>query len=287
MDRMGVIGTGVVGSAVAILLEEKGYPVTGVYSKRGISASALAQKLGCKSYPNPVDLLNSAEIIFLTVPDRELNGLADLLAESGMVRADHMFFHMSGALSAEVLLPLREKGSIICSFHPLQSFADVEQALINLPGSFFTIQGDDGAINLAHKIIRDLKGEAFTIQSKDKPLYHMGAVIASNYLVSLIHSALSIYGSIGIQEDRALQALLPLIRGTLSNIEQLGPEKALTGPIARGDSGTVREHLMASAKLHHSCTELYKALGTYTVRVASEKGSIDKGQRERLLKILL
>ena len=285
MYRIGVIGTGVVGSAIAILLQDKGHQVTGLYSKTGISAASLAERLGCSAFADPVGLLGFAEVIFITTPDRELDHMASLLAGSGMVRGKHRFFHMSGALPAEVLTPLREQGGVICSLHPLQSFAGIQQALVNLPGSFFAVQGDASAMEIAYRIISDLDGEPFTIQGEDKPLYHLGAVIASNYLVTLMHYALSILGSIGIPEDKAIAALLPLIRGTLSNIEELGPVKSLTGPVARGDSGTVGGHLKAVSKLNYSYTDLYKTLGRYTVEIALEKGSIDETQRNRLLKL--
>ncbi|MBU7007825.1 Rossmann-like and DUF2520 domain-containing protein [Phosphitispora fastidiosa] len=285
MYRIGVIGTGVVGSAVAILLQDKGHQVTGMYSKTGISAVRLAERLGCRAFTDPVQILNFAEVIFITTPDRELNQVASLLAASGMVRGEHRFFHMSGVQPAAVLAPLSEKGGVISSLHPLQSFAGIEQALVNLPGSFFTVQGDAAAMETAYRLISDLEGEPFTIKEEDKPLYHLGAVIASNYLVALMHYAIGIFGSIGIPEGKAIEALLPLIKGTLSNIAELGPVKSLTGPVARGDSGTVGGHLKALSKLNYSYMDLYKTLGRYTVEIALEKGSIDETQRERLLKL--
>ncbi len=285
MYRIGVIGTGVVGSAVAILLQDKGHQVTGLYSKTGVSAANLAERLGCRAYNDPARVLESAGVIFITTPDRELHHMASLLAGSGMVNEKHLFFHMSGALPAEVLAPVRKQGGVICSLHPLQSFAGIEQALENLPGSFFGIQGDTAAMETAYRITRDLEGEPFIIQEEDKPLYHLGAVVASNYLVSLIHYALTIFASIGIPEEKAVLALLPLIRGTLSNIEKLGPVKSLTGPVARGDIGTIGGHLNALAKMQYSYTELYKTLGRHTVQIALEKGSINETQRNELLKL--
>ncbi|WP_418791361.1 Rossmann-like and DUF2520 domain-containing protein [Phosphitispora sp. TUW77] len=285
MYRVGVIGTGVVGSAVAILLQDKGHKVTGLYSKTGISAANLAGRLGCTTFANPEQVLGYAEVIFLTTPDSELDYIVSLLAESGLVKEKHHFFHMSGALPAEVLVPLREQGGNICSLHPLQSFAGIEQALVNLPGSFFSVQGDAAAMKTAYRLVADLEGVSFDIRSEDKPLYHLGAVVASNYFVALIHFVLQIYNSIGISEDEAIGALLPLIKGTLSNIEEIGTVKALTGPVARGDFGIIEAHLRAISKLPHSYIDLYKTLGRYTVQIALEKGSIDETQTNLLLKL--
>ncbi|MHB9094131.1 MAG: Rossmann-like and DUF2520 domain-containing protein [Eubacteriales bacterium] len=283
MFRVGVIGTGVVGSAVALLLRQKGYDFTGVCSKSGVSAARLAASLGCKFYSDPADVLVDARIVFLTVPDREIDQLARRLADSEYVNNEHVFFHMSGALPAEVLHPLQEKGSAIGSLHPLQSFASIEKAVENLPNSFFAVQGDAAAAEIAFALAETLSGKPFMLKSEDKALYHLGACIASNYLVALIHFAVGIYRQIGLTDMQATEALMPLIRGTLANIELLGPAKALTGPVARGDINTIEKHLGAIGNLAPGQADLYKYLGSYTTQVAVEKGSIDNTNAEKLL----
>lgn len=285
MCHVAVIGTGVVGSAVALLLRQKGYTVTGVCSKTGVSAAGLAAELGCRSTTVPGDIITEADIIFLTTPDRELSSVASRLADSGTVNNKHIFYHMSGALPAEVLSPLKEKGAAIGAAHPLQSFATIEKAIANLPGSFFAIQGDSRAIDAVLKIVADLGGKPFLMKSEDKALYHLGACIASNYLVAVIHFAVSIFNCIGMSPEQAAEALLPLVKGTLANIEVLGPVKSLTGPVARGDAGTIERHLEAMKVLDPSLAELYKTLGRYTTQVAIEKGSIDKVGAEKLFSI--
>jgi predicted short-subunit dehydrogenase-like oxidoreductase (DUF2520 family) len=192
---------------------------------------------------------------------------------------------MSGALPAEILAPLKERGAAVGSLHPLQSFASVEQAAANLPGSFFAVQGDDRAIETALKIIEDLGGKPFMIESRDKALYHLGACVASNYLVALVHFAVYIYKAIGMSGEQAVGALMPLLRGTLANIEILVPVQALTGPVARGDLGTIERHLEAIRGLEPGLAEFYRTLGRYTTKVAVEKGSIDKVEAERLFSI--
>lgn len=285
MCRIGVIGTGVVGSAIAILLRQKGYYVTGVCSKTGVTAEDLAAVLGCPAFKYPVEVLKDARVIFLTVPDRELAGMAENLAGAEAVDSEHVFLHMSGALPAEVLSSLKDRGAAIGSIHPLQSFASVAKAIGNLPGAFFAVQGDERAVELAYKIAEDLAGNPFILKKEDKALYHLGACIASNYLVALMHFAVSVYKHIGMTGEQSLQALMPLIRGTLSNIEGLGPVKSLTGPVARGDITTIERHLEASTVLTSEQAELYKILGCYTTLVAMEKGSINTKVGESLLSI--
>ncbi|PKM81400.1 MAG: DUF2520 domain-containing protein [Firmicutes bacterium HGW-Firmicutes-14] len=283
MNRIAVIGTGIVGSAVALLLGQKGYPVTGVCSKTGVAASQLAACIGCPVFDEPAEALPSAEVIFITTPDREVENIAYQLAESGRVKTGQVFFHMSGALPAEILTPLTKKGAAAGSIHPLQSFASVEKAAANLAGSFFAIQGEERAVETAFKIVNDLSGHPFIIKNEDKPMYHLGACIASNYLVTLIHSAVRAYRHIGMTGEQAVEALMPLIKGTLANIAELGPARALTGPVARGDLGTVSRHLEAIEAWDPGLADLYKTLGRYTVKVAVEKKSLDENRAQRLL----
>lgn len=283
MCKIGFIGTGTVGSAIALLLHEKGYTITGVCSKKGFSSAALADKLGCSNLEEPAEVLAGTQVVFLTVPDGQLDGMAYHLAESGKVSGEHIFLHMSGALPAEVLAPLKELGAAVGSLHPLQSFASIEKAVDNLPGSFFAVQGDEKAVEFAIKTANALNGRPFTIGSSDKALYHLGAAVASNYLVALVHFAVKIFNRIGMSDEQATDALLPLIRGTVANIEILGPVKALTGPVSRGDVDTIERHLSAMGDLDKVLCKLYRTLGIYTTRIAVEKGSIDGYTAESLL----
>lgn len=285
MLKVGFIGTGTVGSAISLLLHKKGYTITGVCSKSGISSAALAGQLGCINYDNPWEVLPGSGVVFLTVPDRELGGLAHCLAESGAVSGEHVFLHMSGAMPAEVLQQLKEKGAAIGSIHPLQSFATVEKAVENLPGSFFAVQGDEEAVAFSMKLVSDLNGRPFKIDSNAKALYHLGASVASNYLVALVHFAVNVYKSIGMSSGEAVEALMPLIKGTVANIESVGPVKALTGPVARGDIETIRHHLSAIDGLENDMQQFYSILGMYTTRVALEKGSIDSNTAGQLISI--
>ncbi|HWI54748.1 MAG TPA: DUF2520 domain-containing protein, partial [Desulfobacteria bacterium] len=213
MYKLGIIGTGVVGSALALILKSKGHELAGVCSKNGSSSAELASMTGAKSCQDPTEILEKAEVIFIATPDRAIAEVAGLLSDSGLVRQSQVFFHLSGALPASVLSPLSKSGASIASMHPLQSFAQTEQAVNQLMGVFYAVQGEPEAVRVAFELIEDLNGNPYLIKDGDKALYHLAACAASNYVVSLIHYAVGLFGKLGMDNDQALRALLPLIKG--------------------------------------------------------------------------
>ena len=174
-----------------------------------------------------------AEILFITTSDGAIAAVTRELAEAGSFTAGQVVLQMSGALTSEVLRPAAEQGAICLSVHPLQSFAAVEQAIQILPGSVFSIEGDPAGFALSAQLVADLEGEFFYIDKQAKPLYHAGAVVVSNYLVTLINLGQRLFAAAGIPEDKALAGLLPLIEN-FKEYPQVGDTPGLTGPIAHG-----------------------------------------------------
>ena len=177
-------------------------------------------------------------------------------------------------------------GAIIASIHPLQSFSSIDQAIQNIPGSYFGITADKKAGMIAKKIVRDLGGIPLFISNKQKPLYHAAACFASNYLVSLMSVVESIYRAIGFTEKEAKEAYLPLVYGSLKNIERSGSIQALTGPIARGDCGPVAKHLAAIDKILPQYSSLYRCLGSIALQVAQQKGSLNQRRAKKINTLL-
>lgn len=275
------------GSALALLLKEKGYPVAGVASRSYSSAQRLAGAAGCPAYGHPEEAARAAELVFITTPDREIAPVSRAIAERGGFRAGQVVAHTSGAHPSGELEGVREAGALAVSIHPLQSFADLDGARQNLPGSYIALEGDEEALPLARQVAEDLGGKPFIIRAQDKVLYHAAACIASNYLVSLMYLATKIYARFGLSQKEAFAALYPLVQGTVNNIRALGPAQALTGPIARGDAGTVAGHLGPLEEVGRLEAQLYRLLGLYTVRVALEKGTIGEEQAGQLAGVLL
>lgn len=285
-----VIGPGKVGSAVAQLLSAQNYPLIAIAGREW-----------------PWEAVAGAEIVLITTPDRAIGDVCKVIAKHGGFKPGMVVIHMSGVLSSEVLDPAREAGALALSLHPLQSFARVEEAVANLPGSVFTLEGDQEALPVGYQLVKDLGGKAHEISRESKALYHTAAVLTSNYLVALAHAGANLLSEIGIPKECAVAALAPLMSGVLRNIKNLGPAQALTGPISRGDIGTVSKHLAALEDLVRQSSDparvwregnqagvplaqqtlaAYRSLGTYTVSVALEKGSINRKTANNLLATL-
>ena len=287
MRKIGIVGAGVVGTAVGIILDSKGYEITGVYDINPESTRPLVEKVGAVQCSSLREVAERAEILFVTTSDSAIGKVVEDSAAEGGFFEGQLVVHMSGALTSEVLEPAVAFGALPVSIHPMQSFATAEQAIKNLPGSVFTIEGDPKAHSLAADLVRDLDGEYFFIDKKVKPLYHAGACVVSNYLVTVIDVGLQLLESIGIPRAQALQAALPLIKGTIKNIEKIGIPRALTGPIARGDLMTVLKHLDCLEEMAPKLMVLYSWLGYYTTEVAKAKGTVEDTAVDAMRKLFL
>ena len=175
--------------------------------------------------------------------------------------------------------------------HPLQSIPSMGQGIKNIPGSYFRIEADPEALETARALVTALGGIELVMPkwSSDKEsaaLYHAGAVAVSNYFVALIDYGLKFYQALGADKHEALKAVLPLIKGTLANIESMGTTEALTGPIVRGDAGTIKGHIEAMQAKAPELLGLYRELAKQTVAVAVERGGITRQMAEELLNLV-
>lgn len=287
-----IIGAGRVGTSVGFLLNRSGYSIRGIAARTRGSAEQAALLIG-EGQPT-TDILQAAStagIVFITTPDRVIGQVCQEIAAAGMFRQASVVVHMSGAHSLGLLDAAGKAGAGRAVLHPLQSLASREQGIKTLPGSYFRVEADPEAAQIARSLVAALGGTELLMPkwSSDEDsaaLYHAGAVVVSNYFVALVHYGLKFYRELGADGREALKAVLPLIKGTLHNIEALGVPDALTGPIMRGDAETVRDHLAAMQKRSPGLAGLYRELARETVEVAREKGSIDRPKEEELLRLV-
>ena len=283
MLRLGFIGAGTVGTALAVRLSGKGYRMIAVSSRSQTSARKLARVVsGCHAFNSNQDVADAAEFIFITTPD---DAIASVASEIQWHRGQSVV-HCSGALSTDILESAKKLGAQVGAFHPLQTFASVKQAIENIPGSTFAVEAEESLLSILKDMATTLDGHWIELKANDKVVYHAAAVIACNYLVTLVKLATNLLQSFNIPQSQATQALLPLIRGTIHNIDTVGIPQCLTGPIARGDIETIKKHLDALQKVAPALLSTYQELGFQTIPVALAKGRINQHQADELEAIL-
>ena len=272
--EVSIIGTGRLGTTLAIALAEKGYSIRSLVARRVQNARKAARLLDAEVQvlaAKQLRTLNCANLFLITVPDDQIPLVA---RELSAINADQKktVLHTSGALSSDVLAPLREKGWHTGSIHPLMS---VSAAGASLRGAFWSVEGDRSALRLGKEIVRDLEGKSFSIRSEDKPLYHAAAVMVSGNVVALFDVALEMLGQCGLDRKTARAVLLPLIASSVRSLETKTPEESLTGTFSRGDVETVKRHLAAlKSKELAEALELYRLLGQRSLKLTKDHPQI-------------
>ncbi len=287
-----IVGAGPVGSSVGYLLARAGYSILSVVSRTRASADEAAAFIGAGApTTDAARAVSGADIVLIATPDRVIKDVCEYVSAGGMLKAGSLVAHLSGAHSLHLLDAAKASGAYRAVVHPLQSVPGREQGIKNLPGSYFRIEADPEARETAKDIVKALGGVEL-VMPKWRPdkhsaaLYHAGAVTVSNFFVALINYGLKFYEALGADKREALKAVLPLIKGTLHNIETLGIPDALTGPIMRGDAQTVRDHLEAMQASAPELLGLYKELVKQTITVAQDKGSITQDTAGELLELI-
>jgi predicted short-subunit dehydrogenase-like oxidoreductase (DUF2520 family) len=284
MKRVGIVGMGRAGSVLAYKMAQEGYriqtvphhPIDGpiVIKDRAFPALTLT------------DAARQNDVLLIAVPDKAIGEVVQSLSllEKDGLRA---VLHLSGAVSVDILAPLRHQGLSIGALHPLQSLADIEQALVNLPGSTLMYEGDPDWIGWVRELADGL-GCRLAIAPPDlnRALYHAGASIASNFLVTLAAMGIRCLTEAGLAEEDARNALMALMKGTLNNLTSVSPAGALTGPIVRGDTETVRAHLDALNANLPALAPAYETLAEQTAAMAREAGLLPEPLFEQLNEIL-
>ena len=273
--EVSIVGAGRLGTTLAVALAGKGYSIQSLVARRRSSARKAANLLDGDVQPLAVkqlDLLRPADLFLITTPDDQIANVAAQLARIGATKRKPAALHTSGALSAEALAPLRDRGWHTGSIHPLIS---VSEDIAALDGAFWSVEGDKTALRVGKAIVRDLGGKSFSIRSEDKPLYHAAAVMSAGNVVALFDVALEMLVECGLTRQEAQNVLLPLIASTVRNLETKDPVDALTGTFARGDVETVKRHLTALSKARLAdANELYRLLGKRSLKLTRKHPQI-------------
>jgi predicted short-subunit dehydrogenase-like oxidoreductase (DUF2520 family) len=268
---LAIIGAGRVGRALGHRLRETGWRVAVVASRTEARAKSAARYIGGgRPVAGIPATLIGASVILLTVPDDVISEAAtELVARVGGELHEKVVLHTSGARDSSVLEPLRACGAAVGSMHPLQTFSGVHSP--PLIGNVFAIEGDEIAVRTARRMARALGGVPVRVFPSRKPLYHAAGVFAAGLCLALEEAGVQALMNAGLKRREAQRALLSLTRQVLEHYEKLGPQKAWTGPLARGDYRVLSAHEEALSVLKPEFLDAYRAMNRLAARVLARE----------------
>jgi predicted short-subunit dehydrogenase-like oxidoreductase (DUF2520 family) len=267
---LSIIGAGRVGRALGRCLREVGWKIGAVVTRSEPTARKVVRSIGAgHAHAFMTRQVVAAQVILITTPDRCVAEVAEELARIGAEELrGKIVLHTSGALSSEVLDPLRQCGASVGSMHPLQTFSGV--GVPPLDGKVFAIEGDVQAVRIARAIARALGAIPVHIEGSKKPLYHAAGALAAGNVLALMEAATRLMTAAGMKRREAVRALLPLTRQVLDNFERLGPRAAWTGPLSRGDYGVVATHTEAMKDMPVEFAQAYEAVNRLAAIVLAQ-----------------
>lgn len=267
-----MIGCGRVGQTLAALLHRHAQvQVQDLYSRSMSSAIQAAQFVNAGKPVAELDRMNAADVWLLSVPDTQIATVAKALADAqGRTLVGSIVFHNSGFLSSAELQPLQALGCHVASAHPVLNIASPKTGVHQFEGTPCGLEGDTFALNWLKTVLTTIGGHCFEIASENKSLYHAAAVFSSNFTVVLQGIAHDAWSSAGVPFELIQPLTEVLLKSTVSNVLNLGPAKALTGPAARGDTAVILAQGEAVERWSAPAGELYKTLSSLAIKLKKE-----------------
>ncbi len=284
-ESVWIVGAGCVARTFASALQQSEVPVVGLWARRPNAAQRAGVESNVASYSGELPAaFSDASIVVLAVSDDAIAEVARKLWQEGALKEHQVVLHCSGASSATSLLASiagRVRG--VGTLHPLRALRNSVVAAQSMAGTTFGIEGNAAGARAALHLCEALSGRPLHLQAEQMVRYHAVAVMASNYLVTLLGACQSMLNTAGIDAHSAMPALCDLAQGAIENVRTEGIPDALTGPIRRGDLHTVETHLHAIADHHDELLEMYRVLGRYTAEIAL---TCEAGDSEKTVEII-
>lgn len=274
------IGAGHLGQTIARLFVINNLAtVAGICNSTYSSSLRAAEFIGFGQACENISSMPRADITFITLPDDKIESGCELYLRAKNFNPKGMVIHCSGLLTTDVLIAAKQKGCSTLSVHPMHSFADPPSSVERFAGTYCAIEGDESKV--VETLFKLIGAKLLYIEKSKKALYHAAGVMASNYLVTLADTAIKNLVLAGICEHEAKNVVSHLMDGTLQNlIVSDSACQALTGPLKRGDVGTVRQHLVAIENDHSQ--RLYRSLGDLTLHLTN----LDAAKKKELKELL-
>jgi predicted short-subunit dehydrogenase-like oxidoreductase (DUF2520 family) len=248
--------------------ERKVFEIQDVLTRSRESAGTAVKFIGAGHAVGHLDEMRPADVWMIATRDDAIVPSCVTLAASGKLVPDDIVFHVSGATPSTDLKPAQDRGTLIASVHPIKTFTEAEQAARTFAGTYCAAEGDREAVQVLRPAFEKIGAKVFDIKPELKRIYHAGGVFACNYLVALIEAAMQAHEKAGIPRAASFRAIEPMVRETVDAIFDKGPERALTGPISRGDVATVRQQLAQIEAWDSGMAGLYRGLGLVAVALA-------------------
>jgi predicted short-subunit dehydrogenase-like oxidoreductase (DUF2520 family) len=281
---VGIVGAGAVGTALGVAISRSGWPVVAIVSRDATRRHRFCALVpGVRAFVEPAAILDVADLIIVAVPD---DAIAEVAAQVRL-HSGQAIVHTSGAVDADSLAEAVIEGGSMGGFHPLVSFtSDVERSVAGIAGATIAIEGDDRLAKLLAALAEAIGGTTVRLPRGAKAAYHAAAVLASGGLVALLDAIVALGSTAGLDERGSLAVYGRLMEQTLANARGVGIAASLTGPITRGDVGTVAAHIAALEAEAPDVVELYLATVRRQIRIAEERGTLSPNQASRVRRVL-
>lgn len=278
VKRISIIGAGKLGSSFALELKAAGYEISYIFDKNFKRAKRLAKISGADcSKTLSLNILSNSDMIVISVNDDEISAVAKKIRFISLSRKKIFLVHTSGALTSKILKPSGFSDSDIASFHPIQTFKSISYSNMNLlKNIYFGIEGGKNAVQALKSILKFLESKYILLNHKDKILYHIICVFASNFIVANFFLIKKLSVNLQIEEKKIIKALLPLSKTTLENIGNYGIYKSITGPVSREDWKTVNSHLLKLKSLNPDISSFYKKFNELLIELCFKNDDIKK-----------
>ena len=286
--HVSIVGAGAVGTTLAVMLARKGHRIVSVVSRDVRDARRCARLTGCKRYSASVaDLDARSDLIVIATPEKAIQGVVSSIARNPALSFPHLrVCHTSGVSTSVELESLRRRGCLTFSFHPIQTFPkglSPHRQLKSMEGISYGVEGAPRALRFGRLLASELGGKMFVVPKEQKILYHLTCVVASNYTATLLGVVGDLARQIGGRGS--FRHFANLIDTSVRNAIALTPEKALTGPIARGDGSIIKQHLQ-ELRRDRNLKALYRELALRGIMLARRGKKLTRSQVKGLKRIL-
>lgn len=264
--KIGFIGAGRVGVSLGKYFTINGLTLSGYYSRSEASAKEASIFTDSHHYYHLEELIHDSDVLFLTVPDDTVAAIWNEVKHFSI--ENKIFCHCSGVLSSDIFQDIESKKAFGYSIHPLFAVNSKEHSYREMHTIYFAIEGNETFLPDIEAFFKKAGNQVICLSKEHKKKYHAAAALVSNYVISVFSFAIDLLKECGFTKEQAIEALMPLFLNNANGMKQLGIPSALTGPLERGDSETLKAHL---ASLNESQKILYRALAKQLLPTAQEK----------------